>query len=70
MTHLSGHGKITGANEVTVLKADGTEEKVQTKNILVATGSEVMPFPGIEVSLAVTELKVLVLCHYMQHICT
>ena len=31
-------------------KNDGTEEKVNTKNILIATGSDVMPFPGIEVS--------------------
>ncbi|ELT92846.1 hypothetical protein CAPTEDRAFT_224067 [Capitella teleta] len=49
VTHLNGHGKITATNEVTVTKADGTEEKVRTKNILIATGSEVTPFPGIEV---------------------
>merc|ERR1719414_181204 len=49
VTHLNGHGKITGANEVTVLKADGTEEKVNTKNILIAVGSEVTPFPGVEI---------------------
>lgn len=50
MTRHQGHGKITGPNEVTVLKEDGSEEKVATKNILIATGSEVTPFPGIEVS--------------------
>jgi len=49
VTHLNGHGKITGTNEVTVLKADGSSEKVNTKNILIATGSEVTPFPGIEI---------------------
>ena len=31
-------------------KNDGSEEKVAAKNILIATGSEVTPFPGIEVS--------------------
>lgn len=50
MTHVQGHGKITGPNEVTALKSDGSEEKIQTKNILLATGSEVMPFPGIDIN--------------------
>uniref|UniRef100_A0A8D8TMZ4 Dihydrolipoyl dehydrogenase n=1 Tax=Cacopsylla melanoneura TaxID=428564 RepID=A0A8D8TMZ4_9HEMI len=45
----NGHGKITGPNTVTVLKPDGSSEEVKTKNILIATGSEVTPFPGIEV---------------------
>eukprot|EP00794_Sanderia_malayensis_P006986 gene6986-7771_t len=49
VTHLQGHGKITGPNEVTVMKQDGSEEIVSTKNILIASGSEVMPFPGIEI---------------------
>ncbi|CAH1783523.1 unnamed protein product, partial [Owenia fusiformis] len=49
VTHIQGHGTITGANEVTVQKRDGTSEVVQTKNILIATGSEVTPFPGIDV---------------------
>ncbi|XP_069987657.1 dihydrolipoyl dehydrogenase, mitochondrial [Penaeus vannamei] len=44
-----GHGKITGPNEVTVLKEDGSNDTVKTKNILIATGSEVTPFPGIPV---------------------
>ncbi|CAB3387193.1 Hypothetical predicted protein [Cloeon dipterum] len=46
---VSGHGKITGTNEVTALKEDGSSEVVRAKNILIATGSEVTPFPGIEV---------------------
>jgi len=50
VTHLEGHGKITGANQVSVLAADGSvAEVVNTKNIMIATGSEVTPFPGIEV---------------------
>merc|ERR1719429_622611 len=50
VTHLSGHGKITGPNQVSVLGADGeVAEVVNTKNIMIATGSEVTPFPGIEV---------------------
>jgi pyruvate/2-oxoglutarate dehydrogenase complex dihydrolipoamide dehydrogenase (E3) component len=34
---------------VTVLKDDGSQEIITTKNILIATGSVVTPFPGIEV---------------------
>jgi len=49
VTHIRGFGKITGANEVTALKEDGTQEIVKTKNIMIATGSEVTPFPGIEI---------------------
>ncbi|XP_076065379.1 dihydrolipoyl dehydrogenase, mitochondrial [Oratosquilla oratoria] len=49
ITPLKGHGKITGSNEVTVLKEDDTTDTVTTKNILIATGSEVTPFPGITI---------------------
>lgn len=46
---FDGFGRITGKNQVTVKKSDGSEETISTKNILIATGSEVTPFPGIEV---------------------
>ena len=37
--------------QVSVLDQDGNvKEKYNTKNIMIATGSEVTPFPGIEVS--------------------
>merc|ERR1711872_727650 len=50
VTHLQGHGKITGPNQVSVLNPDGNvAEVVNTKNIMIATGSEVTPFPGITV---------------------
>ncbi|CAG9834936.1 unnamed protein product [Diabrotica balteata] len=48
VTLIKGHGKITGPNQVTAAKEDGSTEVVNTKNILIATGSEVTPFPGIE----------------------
>ncbi len=44
VTYLKGHGTITGANEVSV---DGT--KYGAKNIVIATGSEVTPLPGITI---------------------
>ena len=44
---VPGHGKITGANEVSVIGPDGSVvDVVKTKNIMIATGSEVTPFPG------------------------
>ncbi|XP_014678281.1 PREDICTED: dihydrolipoyl dehydrogenase, mitochondrial-like [Priapulus caudatus] len=46
VTRVEGHGSITGPNEVTVAKNDGTNEVIKTKNIMIATGSEVTPFPG------------------------
>lgn len=49
VTHINGLGTITGPNTVVAKKADGSEEVVNTKNIMIATGSEVTPFPGIEV---------------------
>jgi len=49
VTHVEGHGKITGQNEVSVLGPDGSvSDVINTKNIMIATGSEVTPFPGIE----------------------
>lgn len=51
VTHVNGHGKITGRNEVTAIKEDGSHEVVNAKNIVIATGSEVTPFPGIEVCI-------------------
>ena len=59
MTHIQGFGHITGPNEVSVDKSDGTKEQVATKNILIATGSEVTPFPGIDVSCIVTVISVI-----------
>lgn len=49
VAHVKGHGTITGTNEVTATAADGSKEVIKTKNILIATGSEVTPFPGIEI---------------------
>jgi dihydrolipoamide dehydrogenase len=45
---LKGKGRITGRNEVTIT-GDGGSEVVGAKNIILATGSEVTPVPGIEV---------------------
>lgn len=49
VTQVQGFGSITSANEVTVTKNDNTQQVLKAKNILIATGSEVTNFPGIEV---------------------
>lgn len=50
VTHVQGFGSISSPNTVTVTKRDNTQQVLNAKNILIATGSEVTPFPGIEVS--------------------
>ncbi|CAH8503042.1 unnamed protein product [Schistosoma guineensis] len=47
--HVNGFGSIVNPNEVVVKKADGSEERIATERILIATGSEVTPFPGIDI---------------------
>eukprot|EP01095_Lingulamoeba_sp_RSL-Kostka_P003919 TRINITY_DN15036_c0_g1_i1.p1 TRINITY_DN15036_c0_g1~~TRINITY_DN15036_c0_g1_i1.p1 ORF type:complete len:496 (-),score=230.85 TRINITY_DN15036_c0_g1_i1:137-1624(-) len=49
VTWSKGEGSITGPNEVTVVDKDGKKEKINTKNILIATGSDIMSLPGIEI---------------------
>ena len=43
--YLQGHGTITGPNSVAVALNDGGSEAVESKNILIATGSEPSPLP-------------------------
>jgi len=49
VTRVDGHGVIAGPNLVKAVKPDGTADEIPTKNILIATGSEVTPFPGIAI---------------------
>ncbi|MFG1333319.1 dihydrolipoyl dehydrogenase [Xanthobacter autotrophicus] len=45
-----GAGKILGTGKVEVtLKADGKVEVLETKNIVIATGSDVAPLPGVTI---------------------
>lgn len=49
VTYAKGWGKVTGPNEVSVSGEDGTEQKLLAKNIILATGSEVTPLPGVTI---------------------
>jgi dihydrolipoamide dehydrogenase len=48
VTVFNGFGKITGKGKIEVTKDDGKAETIDTKNIIIATGSVVKPFPGFE----------------------
>ncbi|MGX5801583.1 dihydrolipoyl dehydrogenase [Bradyrhizobium sp. Arg314] len=44
-----GTGKVTGAGKVSVTGEDGKVEEIETKNIVIATGSDVAGIPGVKV---------------------
>ncbi|MDF1544186.1 MAG: dihydrolipoyl dehydrogenase [bacterium] len=43
--HYSGYGRVTSKNEVTVFGEDGSETRLQTDNIILATGSRSRAIP-------------------------
>jgi dihydrolipoamide dehydrogenase len=45
----TGMGRILGAGKVEVTDNDGKASVIETKNIVIATGSDVMPLPGVEI---------------------
>jgi len=47
--YFKGKGKISGTNAVQIDLNDGGSETLETKNILLATGSEVTPLPPVPV---------------------
>jgi dihydrolipoamide dehydrogenase len=46
---ISGKGRILGAGKVEVSNGDGDTQTVETKNIVIATGSDVAKLKGIEI---------------------
>ncbi len=49
VTHINGLGTILNPNEVAIHTDKNKADKISAKNILIATGSEVTPLPGIEI---------------------
>jgi len=49
VTYLVGHGRIAGPGKVEVELNDGGKKTLEAKNIVIATGSESTPLPGVEV---------------------
>ncbi|MBT9370720.1 dihydrolipoyl dehydrogenase [Rhizobium sp. CSW-27] len=46
-----GTGKIVSAGKVSVTAEDGTVQEIETKNIVIATGSDVAGIPGVPVEI-------------------
>lgn len=47
--YIRGTAALSGEHEVTINKTDGGEATLRAKNILIATGSEATPFPGLTI---------------------
>ena len=47
--YVQGTGSLTDEHTVTVSLNEGGERNLRAKNILIATGSESTPFPGLEI---------------------
>lgn len=50
--YFKGKGKLAGPNSVEVEQTDGGTRSLDTKNVLIATGSEVTPLPPVPVDNA------------------
>ncbi len=48
VTVFNGHGKLQLPGKVVVKGADGKEQTIETKNIIIASGSVVRPIPGFD----------------------
>ena len=46
-----GTGKVVAAGKVAVVAEDGSKQEIETKNIVIATGSDVAGIPGVEVDI-------------------
>ena len=46
---MKGWGKLVGKGQVEVALLDGGSSTISTKNIIIATGSEVSPLPGLTI---------------------
>jgi dihydrolipoamide dehydrogenase len=47
--YIKGTGQFISENEVKVTLNEGGEKTLRGKNIIIATGSEPTPFPGLEI---------------------
>ncbi|GLC38339.1 hypothetical protein PLESTB_001265700 [Pleodorina starrii] len=47
--YVKGWGKLVSGSEVEVAGVDGSSARIRAKNILLATGSEVTPLPGVPI---------------------
>ncbi len=48
---FTGMGKVLGEGKVAVTATDGTVSEIETRNIIIATGSDVAGIPGVKVDI-------------------
>ncbi|MEM1377481.1 MAG: dihydrolipoyl dehydrogenase [Pseudomonadota bacterium] len=48
---FTGTGKVVGQGKVSVTKDDGSVDEIDTKNIVIATGSDVAGVPGLDIDI-------------------
>jgi dihydrolipoamide dehydrogenase len=49
VTHIAGRGRLAGPGRVQVVLNGGGESLLEAVNIVIATGSEPLPLPGVEI---------------------
>jgi len=49
ITHIHGHARLAGGGKITVTNEDGSEQTIEAKSIVIATGSAPTPLPGMEI---------------------
>ncbi len=49
VTHIQGFASFKDKNTIVITKEDGSKEEVQSKNFVIATGSEVTPLPNVQI---------------------
>lgn len=47
--YIKGHGSFVSPTRIAIKLNDGGETEIEAKNVIIATGSEVMPLPGVEI---------------------
>ena len=48
VAYFKGIGQLKSPNEITIVDKENKETNIQSDNIIISTGSEPMPLPGIE----------------------
>ena len=49
MTHINGYATFVDKNTVSVKKDDGNTDEIKAKNFIIATWSEVVSLPNVEI---------------------
>ncbi len=49
VTYVKGHGRLAGPGRVQVGLTDGGTQELEAKHVIIATGSDVMPLPGVTI---------------------